>query len=121
MSHLLSPQSPNPELEGACMVLSYLYAKAREEREKEEEQRKARIEERGRILGVEQGIAIGIERGIGLGFEQGKALAQELGATEARKVHDQWQAWYIRMLQARVRGEEFDELPPGYDQSQTGE
>ena len=103
------------------MVLSYLHAKAREEREKEEERRKARIEERGRVLGVEQGITIGIERGIGLGFEQGKALAEELARTEARKVQDQWQAWYIRMLQARVRGEEFDELPPGFDLSPTRE
>lgn len=33
----------------------------------------------------------------------------------------EWQAWYERMVEAKDRGEDFNEPPPGYGRSQTGE
>ena len=58
-------------------------------------------------------------------FVAGEAKGREEGRQEGRQegreeVSEEWRAWYNRMMEAEARGEEFDELPPGYDQSQTG-
>ena len=45
-------------------------------------------------------------------FVAGKAKGREEGRAQV----EEWQAWYNRMKAAEARGEEFDELPPGYDQ-----
>ena len=54
-------------------------------------------------------------------FVAGEAKGREEGRQEGREeVSEEWRAWYDRMMEAEARGEEFDELPPGYDKSQTG-
>lgn len=51
-------------------------------------------------------------------FVAGKAKGRQEGKAEGREeVHAEWQAWHERMVAARERGEEFNELPPGFDQS----
>ena len=39
----------------------------------------------------------------------------------AMKVHAEWRAWYDRMKGAEAKGEQFDELPPGFEQPHTKE
>ena len=43
--------------------------------------------------------------GVAKGREEGKALGRE-------QANEEGQAWYERMVEARERGEEFDEPPP---------
>ena len=55
--------------------------------------------------GVAEGEARGREEGKEEGREEGKAMGRE-------QVHREWRAWYNRMTDARLRGEQFDEPPP---------
>ena len=52
------------------------------------------------------------------GLSQGKARGRKEGLEEADA---EWQAWYNRMKEAESRGEEFDQLPPGFGEPQTKE
>ena len=55
----------------------------------------------------------GEERGLERGREEGRKEGREEGRNTGREqANDEWGAWYRRMLEARERGEEFDEPPP---------
>ena len=52
------------------------------------------------------------------GRAEGRQEGRQEGRAEGREqANEEWQAWYERMVEARERGEEFDEPPP---QSSTG-
>ncbi len=59
-------------------------------------------EERNRRLAQARGVEEGLERGREEGLERGREEAQAL-----------WEDWYRRFQEAEVRGEVFDEPPPG--------
>jgi len=65
-----------------------------------------------------EGEAKGLERGREEGHEQGRKEGQVAGREQA---DDEWGAWYERMLEARERGEAFDEPPPRGSSDQSGE
>ena len=52
--------------------------------------------------------------GVAEGREEGREKGREKGLEEA---DEEWRAWYNRMVEARERGEEFDEPPPEYCES----
>ena len=55
------------------------------------------------------GVAEGREEGRVEGREKGREEGREKGREEA---DEEWRAWYNRMVEARERGDEFDEPPP---------
>ena len=57
----------------------------------------------------DEAVAKGEARGIVKGEAQGIVKGQAQGRRES---DEQWRGWYNRMLEARARGEEFDEPPP---------
>ena len=51
--------------------------------------------------------------GMAQGEERGRAEGMKEGATLGRqKANEEWQAWYDRMMEAKERGEDFNEPPP---------
>ena len=66
--------------------------------------------ERGREEGLEQGREEGLEQGREEGLERGREEGLERGREEAQAL---WEDWYRRFQEAEVRGEVFDEPPPG--------
>ena len=59
------------------------------------------------------GEAKGREEGKEEGREEGREEGKEEGKAIGRKQADrEWRAWYNRMTDARVRGEDFNEPPP---------
>ena len=67
----------------------------------------------------------GEERGLERGREEGRKEGRKEGREEGRntgreQANDEWGAWYRRMLEARERGEEFDEPPPHVSRDQSG-
>ena len=52
-----------------------------------------------------EGEARGLERGLREGREEGQNAGRE-------QADDEWGAWYDRMMEARERGEDFEEPPP---------
>ena len=65
---------------------------------------------RQRAKGREEGLAQGIEQGIEQGIKEGRAR----GFVEA---HKKWTDWYERKMKAEAAGEDFDEPPPSYPNS----
>jgi len=70
-----------------------------------------------------EGQAKGLETGLERGREEGREEGRQEGIKEGRKegqvagreqADDEWRAWYGRMLEARERGEAFDEPPPHF-------
>ena len=54
------------------------------------------------------------------GVAEGEAKGREEGEAKGRKqANEEWQAWYERMVEARERGEEFDEPPPSTPMSKS--
>lgn len=55
----------------------------------------------------------GKEEGRKEGEAEGRKEGRKEGRAEGRKqANEDWQAWYERMVEARERGEEFEEPPP---------
>ncbi|MDE2844315.1 MAG: hypothetical protein OXN21_13165 [Chloroflexota bacterium] len=60
-----------------------------------------------------EGEARGLERGLREGREEGIKEGREEGQNAGREqADDEWGAWYDRMMEARERGEDFEEPPP---------
>ena len=73
---------------------------------------------RQRAKGREEGLAEGIEQGIGQGIEQGIGQGIEQGIEQGRvETHKKWADWYDRKMKAEDAGEDFDEPPPSYPNS----
>ena len=61
------------------------------------------------VAGKEEGR----KEGEAEGRKEGRAEGRKEGRAEGRKqANEDWQAWYERMVEARERGEEFEEPPP---------
>ncbi|MDE2844314.1 MAG: hypothetical protein OXN21_13160 [Chloroflexota bacterium] len=72
----------------------------------------------GEARGLERGLREGREEGIKEGRKEGREEGQNTGREQA---YDEWGAWYRRMLEARKRGEDFEEPPPQASRDQAGE
>ncbi|MDE2780544.1 MAG: hypothetical protein OXI91_12850 [Chloroflexota bacterium] len=63
----------------------------------------------GEAKGLETGLERGREEGRQEGIKEGREEGLDTGREQA---YDEWGAWYRRMLEARERGEDFEEPPP---------
>ena len=75
-----------------------------------EERNRRLAQARGVEEGLERGREEGLERGREEGLERGREEGLERGREEAQAL---WEDWYRRFQEAQVRGEVFDEPPPG--------
>ncbi|MDE2780545.1 MAG: hypothetical protein OXI91_12855 [Chloroflexota bacterium] len=71
---------------------------------------------------LEKYLANRFNEGEARGLERGRREGREEGVDTGREqAYDEWGAWYGRMLEARERGEDFEEPPPQAFRGQAGE